>query len=498
MMTARTYESLLNEAARLEPTSMLVIDGRLLPAASGEVFDCVSPRDGSVITRVASGDEPDIDAAVRSARAAFEDGRWAHQSPTWRRRTLQRLARLVEEHAAELALLETLDMGKPITAALDCDIPAVIRVIDYYAEALDKIYGEVAPTGMDSVATVTREPIGVVGAVVPWNFPLLMAVWKIAPAIAVGNSIVVKPAEQSPLSVLRLAQLALEAGIPPGVLNVVPGFGPTAGAALGRHPDVDAVTFTGSGPIGRKFLEYSASSNLKQVSLELGGKSPHVVLADAPDVATVAEAVARGIFFNQGEVCSAGSRLLVHRSRKDELVEEVVRLARARRVGDPLDPSTEVGALVGEEHLQKVMSAIHDAVAGGARTLAGGSRILVETGGFYVEPTVLDNIQPSDQIAQTEVFGPVLAVIEFDTIDEAIRIANGTQYGLAAAVWTTDLSHAHRVSRAMRAGTVWVNCFDESDVRVPFGGYKQSGFGRDNSLHALDKYTQLKTTWIKL
>ena len=497
-MTTTAHEAYVSKAGQLDPVTTLVVDGRLTPAVDGATFDCISPRDGAVIARVARGDLADIDAAVRSARAAFEDGRWCRQSPTQRRQILQRLARLVEEHADELALLESLDMGKPITAALSVDLPAVVRVIDFYAEALDKIYGEVAPTDAMSVATVTREPLGVVGAVVPWNFPLLMAIWKIAPAVAVGNSVVVKPAEQSPLSVLRLAQLALDAGLPPGVLNVVPGFGPSAGSALGRHPDVDAVTFTGSGPVGRKFLHYSAASNLKQVSLELGGKSPHIVFADAPDVTVVAEAVARGIFFNQGEVCSAGSRLLVHRSRKDEVLDAVACIAREQRVGDPLDPATEVGALVEAEHLDQVLGHIRHAVDDGARTVVGGQRVLADTGGFYVEPTIFDGVDPGSRLAQQEVFGPVLAVIEFDTVEEAVRIANGTPFGLAAAIWTTHLSTAHRVARAVRAGTVWVNCFDESDVRVPFGGYGQSGFGRDNSLHALDKYTQLKTTWIRV
>ncbi|GAA1533253.1 aldehyde dehydrogenase [Actinomadura kijaniata] len=474
------------------------VDGERVPAVSGRTFDCVSPRDGRVIARVAEGDAADVDAAVAAARAAFEDGRWRDLHPRDRRRVLQRLAGLIDDHRVELARLETLDMGKPVSDALSVDLRVTVQTFEFFAEAIDKRYDEVAPTDRRTLATITREPLGVVAAVVPWNFPLMLAAWKVAPALAAGNSVVLKPAEQSPLTALRLGELAAEAGLPPGVLNVVPGFGPTAGAALGRHPDVDAVTFTGSGEVGRMFLRYAADSNLKQVSLELGGKSPQIVLRDAPDTETLAKAVVDGIFFNQGEVCSAGSRLLVHRSRKDELVDAVVRASEAMRPGDPLDPATTMGALVEKAHLDRVLGHLDTARQEGAVTLAGGNRVLEETGGYYVEPTVLDAVTPGMRAAQEEIFGPVLAVLPFDDEDEAIRLANGTPYGLAAAVWTRDLSKAHLMARAIRAGTVWVNCFDASDITVPFGGYAQSGFGRDKSLHALDKYTQLKTTWIQL
>ncbi|MFG3205106.1 aldehyde dehydrogenase [Streptomyces sp. NPDC048192] len=484
--------------AGLSPATRLYIGGQRVDALDGATFERISPRDGRVIARVAEGGAQDVDRAVADARRAFDSGVWSGLHPRQRRVVLQRLARLVEEHAEELALLESVDMGKPFAHALAVDLRVTVQTLDFYAEAADKQYDEVAPTARDVLATVTREPLGVVGAVVPWNFPLMMAVWKIAPALAVGNAVVLKPAEQSPLTALRFAELATEAGVPDGILNVVTGFGPTAGAALGRHPDVDAITFTGSGEVGRLFMRYAAESNLKQVSLELGGKSPQIVLPDAPDLAVVAKAVAGGIFFNQGEVCSAGSRLLVHRSVKDELLDLVVREASRTVVGDPLDPRTEVGALVEEKHLERVLGHVRGAVEDGARTVLGGNRVLTGTGGCYVEPTVFDRVDPGMRIARQEVFGPVLAVIEFEDAEDAVRIANGTDYGLAAAVWTRDLSTAHRMARAVRAGTVWVNCFDDSDITVPFGGYAQSGFGRDKSLHALEKYTQLKTTWIKL
>ncbi|MGH3952066.1 MAG: aldehyde dehydrogenase [Pseudonocardiaceae bacterium] len=497
-MTKQSYQHYLAAADALRPRTEAFIDGAFVPGKRGGTFECVSPRDGRTIAEITECDEADVDLAVCAARASFVDGRWSRQPPQHRRKVLRRLARLIDEHREELALLETLDMGKPISESLAVDVRATVQTFDFYAEAADKVYGEVAPTDHRTLATITREPVGVVGAVVPWNFPLMMAAWKLAPALAVGNSVVLKPAEQSPLTALRLAELAAEAGLPAGVLNVVPGDGPTAGAALGRHPDVDALAFTGSGQVGRLFLRYAADSNLKQVSLELGGKSPQIVLADAPDVSIVADAVAAGIYFNQGEMCSAGSRLLVHRSRKDELLDELVRISGQRRPGDPLDPVTTMGALVDDQHLERVLGYVRSAEEEGARTVVGGRRARVESGGSYLEPTIFDEVTPEMTVAQEEIFGPVLSVLTFDDVDEAIRIANGTPYGLAAAVWTRDLSTAHLTSRAIRAGTVWVNCFDASDYTVPFGGYGESGFGRDKSLHALDKYTQLKTTWIQL
>jgi acyl-CoA reductase-like NAD-dependent aldehyde dehydrogenase len=409
-----------------------------------------------------------------------------------------KLARLIEENQVELALLDSLDMGKPISGALAVDLPVAIQTMEYFAEAIDKMYDQVAPTDRGSLGMITREPLGVIGAVVPWNFPFMLAIWKLAPALAAGNSIVIKPAEQSPLSALKLAELAAEAGIPGGVVNVLPGFGPTAGAALGRHMDVDALTFTGSGEVGRLFMHYSAESNMKQVSLELGGKTPQIVFEDAPPLDVLVEAVAEGIFFNQGEVCSAGSRLLVHKSRRDELVDALIGAAKERKAADPLDPETQTGAVVEKVHLERIMDYVRIGKEEGVRILVGGNQTRHDTGGFYVEPTIMDGVQPDMRVAQEEIFGPVLAVMEFDDIQEAVQIANGTRFGLAAAVWTNDLTTAHTVARDLRAGTVWVNCFDACDITMPFGGYRESGFGRDNSLHALDKYTQLKSTWIQL
>lgn len=484
-------------AESLDLRNRLFIDGRWIDAASGRTFECINPATGRVLTRVAEGDAEDIDRAARAARTAFEDRRWAGMRPAKRKRILQQFARRVEDHRAELALLETLDMGKPIADSSSVDIPAVARTLAWYAEAVDKLYGETAPTADNVLATITREPIGVVGAVVPWNFPLLMAAWKIAPALAAGNSIVLKPAEQSPLSALRLAELAIEAGLPEGVLNVVPGFGPTAGEALGRHMDIDAVAFTGSAEVGRRFLEYSGQSNMKHVALECGGKSPNIVLADAPDLDEVAEVAANAIFFNQGEVCMSGSRLIVEESIRDELVARIVEHARQREPGDPLDPASRLGALVDGEQMERVLGYIESGREEGAVLAAGGNRSRVDSGGFFVEPTVFDQVDNRMRIAREEIFGPVLATIPVRDFDEAVRVANDTVYGLAAAIWTRDISKAHRAARMLRAGTVWINCYDDDDITVPFGGYKQSGIGRDKSLHALEKYTQLKTTWVR-
>ena len=485
-------------AAAFAPRSRALIDGRWRDAASGATFDAISPLDGRQLAAVAAGDAPDIDAAVAAARAAFDRGDWSRSTPRHRKQVLLRFAELIRAHRDELALTETLDMGKPISDSLAVDIPSTANCIQWYAEAVDKVYDEIAPTGPDSLALVTREPQGVIGAVVPWNFPLIMAAWKVGPVLAAGNSLVLKPSEKSPLSALRLGELALEAGLPAGVFNVVPGFGHTAGRALALHPDVDGIAFTGSTATGKLVMGYAAQSNLKRVSLECGGKSPNVVLADWRDVARVARASAFAIFFNQGEMCSAGSRLIVHESLKDALLDEIDKVARELAPGDPLDPATRLGAIVDRPQMERVLGYIQAGRDDGARLRLGGRQLRQESGGCFVEPTVFDGVKPSMRIAREEIFGPVLSTLTFRTEDEAIALANDSHYGLAAAVWTPDLKSAHRVSRALRAGVVYVNCYDADDITVPFGGFRQSGMGRDKSLHAFDKYTELKTTWIDL
>lgn len=495
MSVAVDYHS---QVSSISYRNQAFIDGKYVDAASGKTFACINPATGEELTQVASCDAEDVDRAVKAARAAFDDGRWADMRPGKRKKILQNFAGLMKKHADELALLETLDMGKPIRDSQSIDIPGSINTIQWYAEAVDKMYDEVAPTGPSALALITREPLGVVGAVVPWNFPLMMAAWKMGPALATGNSLILKPAEQSPLTAIRVAELASEAGIPDGVFNVLPGFGETAGQAIGRHMGVDAVAFTGSAEVGKFFLRYAGESNMKQVSLECGGKTPHIVMADAADLDMAAKAAAFGIFFNQGEVCNAGSRLLVDEKIKDEFLEKVIAVGQKMQPGDPLDPKTRMGAIVDETQLNRVLGYIEKGESEGAALKMGGKRARTDSGGYYIEPTLFDNVGNEMTIAKEEIFGPVLSTISFKNAEEAIKIGNDTIYGLAAAVWTRDVNTAHKTARALKAGTVWINCFDSSDITVPFGGYKESGFGRDKSLHALDKYTQLKTTWLAI
>ncbi|CAM5301905.1 Betaine-aldehyde dehydrogenase OS=Streptomyces alboniger OX=132473 GN=CP975_22020 PE=4 SV=1 [Streptomyces alboniger] len=465
---------------------------------SGGAFPVVSPRDGRTLALVADAGEKEVDLAVAAARRAFDSGPWPRLSPADRGRALLRIAALVEERGTELALTVTLENGKPITESYGVELRALANTFRWYGQLADKLADESPHTGPGALALVTREPSGVVGAVVPWNFPLTLAAWKLAPALAAGCTVVLKPSELTPLSALALGRIADEAGLPPGVLNVVAGGGPTAGRALGLHRDVDVLAFTGSAAVGRRFLRYAADSNLKRVWLELGGKSPNIVLPDAPDLAAAAAGAAWGIFFNQGEMCTAPSRLLVHAAVAEEVTAAVVERAAALRVGDPLDPATEMGALAGAARVSAVEAHVRRGTAAGARLRAGGAPLHPVPGGTYFAPTVFDRVTPAMALAREEIFGPVLSVLTFETLDEAVALANATEYGLAAGLWTADLSTAHTVARRLRAGTVWVNCYEEGDLTVPFGGYKQSGNGRDKSRHALDKYTELKTTWIQL
>lgn len=482
----------------------LKIDGRAfiggvrMPAAGGQTYECFSPIDNRKLADVASCQEIDVNLAVACARTAFNDRRWAGLSPRERKQTMIRFADLLIANKEELALLETLDMGKPITASLNVDVNSAANTLRWFGEAIDKVYDEIAPTADNTLAMITREPIGVVGAIVPWNYPILMACWKIAPALASGNSVVLKPSEKSPLTALKLGDLAIEAGIPAGVLNIVPGFGEQAGTPLAMHMDVDCIAFTGSTGVGKKIQIMAGQSNLKRAWCELGGKSPNIVFSDCKDLDKAAAASAGSIFYNQGESCNAPSRLLVERSIKDEFVKKILAELKNYQPGDPLDANTSMGALVDCGQMQNVLKYIASGKAQGAALLAGGEQMRTETGGFYVSPTVFDNVTNDMTIAAEEIFGPVLSIIAFDTEEEAIKVANDTPYGLAAAVWTQDLSRAHLVAKRLRAGTVHINSYDEDDITVPFGGYKQSGNGRDKSLHALEKYTELKTTWIKL
>ena len=473
------------------------IDGKAVEG-HGRPLDVVSPLDGKLFSTLANGTTRDVDAAVSAARNSFEAGTWSRAAPVERKKKLIRLAELIEKHALELAVLGVRDNGTEISMAYKAEPMGAAGTFRYYAETVDKVFGEIAPTQSDVLALVHKEPLGVVGVIVPWNFPMMIGAWKIAPALAAGNSVVVKPPEIASLTLIRMAQLASEAGIPDGVLNVVTGKGSTVGEAIGLHMDVDCLAFTGSGATGRRLMEYSARSNLKRIYLELGGKSPNIVFNDVADIARAAKVSAGGIFRNAGQVCVAGSRLLVQSGIYDAFMNHLVSITETMKLGDPLDLKTEIGAVSSAEQLAQDLRFVDEAKREGAVLRSGGERILQQSGGYYMQPTIFENVRPEMNLAREEVFGPVLAVTKFETEEQAVSMANGTDFGLASAVWTSDLSTAHRMIRAVRAGVVHVNTYGGSDITVPLGGFKQSGFGRDKSLHALEKYCDLKTAWIQL
>ncbi|MGC1523753.1 MAG: aldehyde dehydrogenase family protein [Steroidobacteraceae bacterium] len=469
----------------------LLIDGRRVPSISGRYFDSIDPATETLIARVAEGGAQDIDLAVRSARAAFEQS-WGRLPGRDRGRILLAFAEQIRAHTDELVELESLDSGKPVSTIRRQDLPAVLDTLTYYAGWADKINGQVVPTRADALTYVIREPVGVVGAIVPWNFPLMIGMWKIAPALACGCTVVLKPAELTSLTALRLGELALAAGLPAGVLNVVPGYGKTAGVALVEHPDVDKITFTGSPAVGRQILR-GAAGNFKRVTLELGGKSANIICTDA-DIDQAVKAASAGIFFNSGQVCSAGSRILAHESIYDEVVEKLAVRARAIRLGDPRDPATAMGPVVSDVQMQRVLGYIDIGQGEGAQIVAGGSRR--GNTGFFVEPTVFANVEPAMRISQEEIFGPVASVIAFKDEEDAIRIANGTSYSLAAGVWSSDIGRIHRFVNRLKAGTVWANTFGPTDVRLPWGGSRDSGFGREHGEVALENFTEPKSVWI--
>ena len=499
MLTQTEYLAL---AAQIDFPTNAFINGTYTPAISGETFATINPATGQVLAQISACDSKDVDVAVAKARQAFEAGVWSKKHPTQRKQVMIKFIKLIKRNAAQLAVMEALESGKPIKDCETIDVPETIDCIQWHAEAIDKIYDQISPSGDAAMGLIQREPIGVVACVLPWNFPMLMAAWKLGPALASGNSVILKPAEQTSMTCLRLAQLAHQAGVPAGVINVLPGMGETCGKSLGLHSDIDAVSFTGSTEVGRLFLQYSAQSNLKRVVLECGGKNPCIVLDDAERLDEVAEHVVNAVFWNMGENCSSNSRLIVHSAIKDQLLEKVIEKARDWITGDPMDPRNALGAMISQEHFAKVMSYIEGAKQQGAKLILGGKQIKLEgelAQGLFIEPTIFDEVTSNMSIAQEEVFGPVLSVMTVNTAAQAVALANDTCYGLHASVFTSNGRRAINVAKAIKAGTVSVNCYSEGDMTTPFGGFKQSGFGgRDNSLQAHDQYTETKTIWLDL
>jgi len=480
------------------PFRKMLIDGEWVAAASGKTFETVNPATGETLAHVAEGDAEDVERAVRAARRAFDDGPWSRTTPGDRVKLLLRVAELIEKHAQELAELETLDNGKSIGESLNVDVASSANTFRYYAGWVDKAYGQTIPSDPAFFNFTLREPVGVCGQIIPWNFPMLMAAWKLGPALACGNTVVLKPAEQTPLTALRLGEILQEAGLPDGVVNIVPGFGPTAGGALVKHPLVDKIAFTGSTEVGKE-IHRDTAGTLKRVSLELGGKSPNIVFADA-SVEDAVQGALMGVFFNQGQVCCAGTRLFVEQKLHDEFADTLAKHASGIQQGPGIDPATKIGPLVSKEQLERVTGYLEIGKKEGARTLTGGERNTAQglEGGYFVKPTVFTGVHNDMRIAQEEIFGPVVSVIPFKDENDAVLQGNNTFYGLAAGIWTKDVSKAHRVARALRAGTVWVNCYNVFGASAPFGGYKQSGYGRELGSYSLDLYTQIKTVWMKL
>jgi acyl-CoA reductase-like NAD-dependent aldehyde dehydrogenase len=494
----KTYEEWQRLAAEITIPNQAYINGQFVSALSGETFDCVNPSTETVLAKVSSTDSADVDVAVAAAGKAFKSGVWSKMAPRDRKNIMLKWADLLAQHQDEFAVLDTLYMGKSISEMVGIDIPDSIDCIRWTAEGIDKLYGEIAPTNGQNLALISHEPIGVVAAITPWNYPLMMATWKIAPALAAGNSVILKPSEKSPLSVLRLAELATQAGMPDGVFNVLPGFGHTAGKALALHHDVQVLAFTGSTRVAGMLMEYSGQSNLKRVWIEAGGKSPCLVFDDYKDIVKAAQGAAAAIFTNQGEVCIACSRLYVQSSIKDAFMVELIKASKAYIPGDPLNPATNMGPLVDKNQMDTIAKFINSAQKDGATLLLGGLPEYQEGKGFFVNPTIFADAKNQMEFVREEIFGPVLAVSTFDTEEEGVALANDSKYGLGASIWTSDLSRAHRVSRQLESGMVWVNTWGDGDTTVPFGGVKASGNGRDKSLHAMEKYTELKNVWIRL